>query len=404
MGIKRTLALAMLLATAAVLASGTASAVDSHNGNGHFLGALAPRGADGTVDVAGSSNLTWHGGPVMHSTSVYSVYWAPAGYGYQAGYGATIDKYFNDVAADSGKTSNVYAVNTQYKDGSGPALYSSTFKGSLADTDPYPANGCSDAPFTSVCLTDDQLQKELKTFIAARSLPTGMSTIYFVFFPIGVGSCFDSTSSSCTYSQYCAYHGWIGSGDAGTIIYANMPYADQPSAGSNCDIESSPNGNDADATINVTSHEHNEAITDPLGNAWYDSGGYENGDKCAWYFGQQQGATPYGAYNQAISTGRYELQQEWSNLLSSCVPNSVILPPQITGFSPGRGRAGTTITLNGQNLLGATQVQLRGLASTFTVVSATKIQARVPSGLQGLAKWTVTTPGGTATSGYFCAC
>jgi hypothetical protein len=42
------------------------------------------------------------------------------------------------------------------------------------------------------------------------------------------------------------------------------------------------------------SHEHNEAITDPLGNAWYDLVGYENIDKCAWNFGSQLGA-PAGA-------------------------------------------------------------------------------------------------------------
>src|SRR5712692_9358304 len=130
---KRTLVLALLLVTGAVLASGTASAVDSQNPSGHFLGALKPRSAGAAVDLAGAPALTWHGGPVMHSTSVYSIYWAPAGFGYQAGYGATIDKYFRDVSADSGKTSNVYAVNTQYTDGNGAARYTSTFTGSITD-------------------------------------------------------------------------------------------------------------------------------------------------------------------------------------------------------------------------------------------------------------------------------
>jgi hypothetical protein len=400
---KRTLVFATLLAVGAVLASSTASAGGDQNPGGHILGAVKPRSA-GTVDVAGSPNLTWHGGPVMHSTSVYSVYWAPAGYSYQAGYGASIDKYFRDVAADSGKTSNVYAVDSQYTDGSGGAAYTSSFTSSLTDTHPYPASGCTDASFTSVCITDGQLQAELQSFIAANGLKTGMSTIYFVFFPIGVGSCSDSTSTYCTYSQFCAYHGWIGNGDSHTILYANQPYADQPTAGSDCDIESSPNGNDADATINVVSHEHNETMTDPLGNAWYDSGGYENGDKCAWTFGQQLGSTQYGSYNQAISSGHYELQQEWSNLLSACVLNAVILPPQLTSFSPGRGRAGTLVALTGKNLLGATQVLLRSTRATFTVFSATQIKASVPAGVTGLAKWTVTTPGGTTTSSFFCAC
>jgi hypothetical protein len=392
----------MLLAAGAVLAAGTASADGTAARTSRPLGALAPRGHSDAPD--GVTQLTWHGGPVMHSTNVYSIYWAPAGYGYQAGYSSAIDKYFRDVAQDSGKLTNVYAVMSQYSDGAGAALYASAFGSSLTDANPYPANGCTDAPYTPVCITDGQLQAELQSFVAANGLPTGMSAAYFVFLPIGVGTCFDSTSSECSYQQFCAYHGWIGSGSPNTILYANMPYADQPTAGGKCDIESSPNGNDADATINVTSHEHNEMMTDPLGNAWYDAVGDEVADKCAWVFGPNLGSTQYGAYNEAIGTGKYELQEEWSNLLSTCVQNAVISPPTITSFSPARGRAGTLITLTGKNFLGASSVKLRKVATTFTVVSATKLTARVPSGVTGLAQWTVTTPGGTATSSYFCAC
>src|SRR5262249_22696279 len=161
---------------------------------------VSPQGAEAPGGATG--NLTWHGGPVMHSSNVYAIYWAPAGYGYQAGYDTAIAKYFSDVAADSGKPSNVYGVATQYGDGVGHAAYVSSLKTSLNATNPYPANGCADAPYTSVCLTDAQIQTELQSFVAANGLPTGMSTAYFVFFPIDVGSCFDSDSSSCTYKQF----------------------------------------------------------------------------------------------------------------------------------------------------------------------------------------------------------
>ncbi len=399
---KRTLLLALLLAAVAVLASSTASALDGSARTNRPLGALAPRGALGPAAAAG--NMTWHGGPVMHATTVYSIYWAPAGFAYQPGYGAAIDRYFSDVGADSGKLTNVYAVTSQYTDGSGPAQYSSASSTSLTDANPYPASGCTDAPYTAVCITDGQLQAELQSFVAANNLPTGMSIAYFVFLPIGVGTCFDSTSNACSYQQFCAYHGWIGNGAPGTILYANMPYADQPTAGAKCDIESSPNGNDADATINVVSHEHNEMRTDPLGDAWYDSNGDEIADKCAWIFGSNLGSTQYGAYNQAIGSGNYELQQEWSNALSTCVSNAVISPPAITSFTPSRGKAGTLITLTGKNFLGASKVQLRKVTATFTILSPTKITTRVPAGVSGLSQWTVTTPGGTASSGYFCAC
>jgi hypothetical protein len=98
-----------------------------------------------------------------------------------------------------------------------------------------------------------------------------------------------------------------------------MPYANfVPSA---CGSGQKPNGNDADSTINVTSHEHNETITDPFGSAWYDIQGNENGDKYAWNFGsKRQISGPSGAkYNQTINGAHYYLQQEWSNHSSGCV-------------------------------------------------------------------------------------
>ena len=100
-------------------------------------------------------------------------------------------------------------------------------------------------------------------------------------------------------------------------LYANQPYTmTVPSA---CDSGQHPNGDDADPTINVVSHEHNEAITDEQGNAWYDRVGYENGDKCAWDFGTPLGSTAYGQYNQVINGHTYYLQREYSNATSRCV-------------------------------------------------------------------------------------
>ena len=57
-----------------------------------------------------------------------------------------------------------------------------------------------------------------------------------------------------------------------------------------CDDTRLPNGNAAaDAMISVIAHELAEAATDPLLNAWFDSAGYENADKCAWDFGLYSG-------------------------------------------------------------------------------------------------------------------
>jgi hypothetical protein len=244
--------------------------------------------------------------------TVYAIYWVPSGYSVSSGYESLINRFFSDVAADSGHRTNVYYAGTQYYDGTGNVTYSSTFGGSTVDSDPLPASGCSDS-YTSVCLTDSQIQSEIKKVVGANSLPTGGSTEYFMFTAKGIGSC---SGSSCAFSNYCAYHSWIGSGSS-EILYANMPYADTvPQA---CDAGQHPNNDDADATINVTSHEHNETITDLNGNAWYDRRGYEDGDKCAWKFGTQIGGSSGSEYNQVINGHNYELQQEWSNASSACV-------------------------------------------------------------------------------------
>ena len=60
-----------------------------------------------------------------------------------ANYKSIIDGYFTNVAADSGRSTNVYATSTEYSDGSGTAAYSTTFNGSIVDTQPFPASGCT---------------------------------------------------------------------------------------------------------------------------------------------------------------------------------------------------------------------------------------------------------------------
>jgi hypothetical protein len=298
----------------ALLASSPALANPPNPDNpaGKELG-VVPVHRDANKFSRAGSNLSYHGGPVMRANRSYAIYWSPSGTGgYSANYLSVTNQFLGDVAADSGKTSNVYFSDTQYYDGTGPIAYSSTFGGSVLDTNAYPSNGCRD-PYTSVCLTDSQLQAEISRVVSAQGWPRGTGAVYFLLTPRNVGSCY---GSSCAYSYYCAYHSSFGSG-SGLTLYANQPYANYVPAA--CGSGQHPNGDDADDTINVASHEHNEAITDPLGNAWYDSRGYENGDKCAWNFGSSLGSTGSGQYNQLINGHGYYLQQEWSNRSSRCV-------------------------------------------------------------------------------------
>jgi hypothetical protein len=286
--------------------------------HGHARGVVFSRHyvhAAGTA--SGSGQLLYHSGPVMHTNKTYAIYWVPSGYSMQTGYSALINQYFTDVAADSGKTTNVYYTATQYYDGSGHVQYSSSFGGSYTDTSPMPASGCTDS-YTTICLTAVPLRAELQKDVAANGWPVGPSTEFFLFTAKGVGGC--SGSSFCAFSTYCGYHSSIGSGST-EILYANMPYAD--TARNVCDGGQHPNWNNADATISIASHEHNETITDPRGNAWYDTTGAEDGDKCAWIFGPLTGTTTGGKWNQTVNGHHYFLQEEYSNHDVGCVQSGL---------------------------------------------------------------------------------
>jgi hypothetical protein len=59
------------------------------------------------------------------------------------------------------------------------------------------------------------------------------------------------------------------------------------------------------AIANVTGHELSETRTDPALNAWYDSSGSENADKCAWSFS--------GSLLQFSNNTQWKIQGNWSN-------------------------------------------------------------------------------------------
>jgi hypothetical protein len=358
-GLSARLAKVLVLA-GLVFAATAASGAASRQARVPFLGIVPHTGAThatslralGLATSTGSGPLVLQTQPctytdrfnpcwVMATNKVYAIYWVPSGYSVGANYESLIDRYFADVAAASGSLTNVYSVAMQYYDDSEAVHYGSTFGGSYVDTRKFPANGCT---ATAVCLTDAQIQAEIQNVITANGWHAGPDAMFFLMTPKGVGSCFDGTNSECTTNAYCAYHSGFPGSNGDPVVYANMPYA----AGiGGCGSGSSPNGGDADATINTISHEHNEAITDPWGNAWLsnDTNHDEIGDLCAWDFGATLGRTASGQqYNQLINGHPYWLQQEYSNdgdaCLQSYTPTTApvtVAPPVVSG-SAGDGQ------------------------------------------------------------------
>ncbi|HTA33621.1 MAG TPA: IPT/TIG domain-containing protein [Solirubrobacteraceae bacterium] len=347
----------------------------------------------------------------MPSNTDYALYWDPSGAPeYPAGYESGLDKYFEDVAHDSGGDQNVESVLVQYKDSAGEfANYSAHFGGALVDTDPYPASGCTAAP---ICLTEEQLRAEITKYVEGRKLPMDLQHLYFLLTPPGVESCIEAKSHECSagtkHASYCSYHGYIQVTGTLIIVYTNNPYVE----GTNCDNgEEHPSGEPSDATIGGgLAHEYAESVTDPELNAWYDSKGEEVADKCRTLkvpteFGEPLGKAPDGSnYNQVINGDLYWYQQMWSNEAGACKQRSAQppQPPTVTKVTPKSGptTGGTTVTITGANFTAPATVEFGGVSATeVTVNSATSLTAISPAEAKGAVDVTVTTSVGTSAVG-----
>ncbi|HEY7891253.1 MAG TPA: PKD domain-containing protein [Solirubrobacteraceae bacterium] len=355
--------------------------------------------------------LVYQGGPIMRSSHVHIIFWQPstppAGVSpfssSPVSYQAALGTYFDRLAHDSGLPSNVFSVATQYYEiangAKSYASYAVSFSptaDTYTDTKSFPPTAttglsCTDLSDETlstplpVCLTARQLAEEIVTAINSKHWTAGPESIFFIYTPKGVGSCFSTgensatTGNSCAYTGeqgYCAYHDAFSFGAGNTeVIFANMPYGATPA----CDDGARPEGSDAGPVINSGSHEHNESVTDPTGEGWWDSigsetanadYGYENGDLCVtsdpsvMYGPLLSGSTQYGtsgAFNQLIGNAEYLLQREWSDSAGGCeqrLPAVAFTPP--TSLTTGQ-----TATLEGNASTDSAASQITKYEWTF---------------------------------------
>ena len=341
-----------------------------YSGNSGTCPAPAPKSAP---PFRGSPPLLYHGGPVLNTApeggqlTVTPIFWAPSGYTFTSSYRDVITGYLNNVAADSGKVTNVFASTTQYTDGSGNHINYNIVAGTpITDATPYPG-GCSpdsgpiysDFSGYSTCVDNSDLSAEAQNVVSNLGLPSGSAHMYLVFLPQGVESCFTSSNAAsggtCTLNNdnnaqsYCAYHSSLSD-----LIYASQPFPVYESpTGFTCSPEfgpgiQAPNGDvDADVEISPLSHEMNEAITDPFGSAWYDNTGNENGDDCAYIYGSGFGGAVGAQYNQTVNGGHYFVQEEFSNHDYFTDPNSACIQHE----QPAVGAAGSFASVNPARIL-----------------------------------------------------
>jgi uncharacterized repeat protein (TIGR01451 family) len=318
-------ALAVLLAPggATVTKAGAAGAEvglgPAHwTGPGTFgtFGKVPPRPPGGPVTAV--DNLTNPGnGEIMVSTNTHVIFWRPAGYHYSeatdAAYQNQVVKYFQDVGG-----SQILNTTTQYSGNNGTPTTVSTFAGSIVDTTVFPHAGTSADP-----VTRGDLNAEVYNQILANGWSLGLSDMYFIFLPDNVVDCDHAPpSASCNTNSYCAYHtyGFVGSDTpANDFIWSDIPDNLSIYSTGGCGSSNVTGNPSADTTLSSVEHEHLEAVTDPRLNAWLDSTGAENGDKCNRNMGVANGQPAVA--NNYLGPGnadKFRIQREWSNKVSGC--------------------------------------------------------------------------------------
>ena len=252
-----------------------------------------------SLGLFGGRPIKYHGGPViLGTTHAYAIWYGnwPATSAYPAT-PALLASFLNN---DGG--SPYFNINTTYNNGTTAVSNSVTFGGAAFI-------GYDNGKTT---LSDTDVANEVARGIASGQLPSTVpdpNGVYFLF------TSSDVRESSGFLTLYCGFH------DFTTINGVATKYAfvgDPSRSLSSCagQTAKSPNGNVAgDAMVNVTAHELEEAVTDPLLNAWYDNAGNENADKCAWKFGTTYTAANGSQANMKLADGHdYYVQQNWLNV------------------------------------------------------------------------------------------
>ena len=158
---------------------------------------------DGSVSTISCTTT----GPSCTPTRCMRSTGCPAGYTVDSGYETLINRFFGDVAADSGKTTNVYYSDTQYSDRTGQDRLRVELRGLVRRHQRAARQWLQRHLHISVRLGcavpgGDQQGRQANGWVP------NSSTEFFMFTAKGIGSC---SGSSCAFSQYCAYHSWIGS-------------------------------------------------------------------------------------------------------------------------------------------------------------------------------------------------
>lgn len=266
-----------------------------------------------TSATLGSGDLIWNGGLVEEHPRVFLIFW---GFAWNNGSGgltrdaALVTTFFSEV-------SNTPFQNmlTQYSDSDMNPSSSLTVGGIWLDSANPPVNSQTCGGPT---IDDSSAQSEIARAIKANSWPSDVNSTYLLYTPLGYFVNQGGGPAFCSEQQFCAYHGMSYTAQ---IPYVVIPFPTGQAGGggtthaggtaAGCMVPNSPNNNLAgDSLVNLSAVEQANVATDPHLDAYFDTGGFEIGDKCAWNFATGQMTLDNG--------DAFELQTEYSNQAHAC--------------------------------------------------------------------------------------
>lgn len=271
------LSLAALLLCALTLTAQDAMTTQDVNKNPNkkeppVLGPHWSRDAARTKGAGSNPDMSYHGGPILPSVTVEAIWWGSSWPSYAGDEITGMDSWYKAV----GGTSYAATVD-EYTDTAGQSVTTSiTYQGHIVDSSSVPKHLSTSAVLGEVC----------------KVITKPVANAYY---PVYV----DKARGG---ANYCAYHSWGSCG--GTPVEFGFFFKPDGDAGCNPDSTVAGQTEGLQADANVSGHELSETRSDPNGNAWYDSSGEENGDKCAWTFG--------GPY-VLLGTAHWKIQGNWSN-------------------------------------------------------------------------------------------
>jgi Phosphate-induced protein 1 conserved region len=262
------------------------------NGDGTAVAAAGPTGQA----VVTGNGINYNGGPVLKNTVPIYIIW----YGNWNGTGSNTQTTVSLIDTLIGGLSNsgYEKINSTYGDATGNVSGAMTLVKQVFDTGSQGTR-----------LRNANISKAISAQLTSGGLPTDPNGVYLFLTSSNV-----KESGFCT--QFCGFHTRQTLNGA-DIKWAFVGNVDQCPSG--CEIQAvGPNstagsGGGADGMANVIGHETEEAISDPDLNAWFDSSGQENADKCNFRFGTTQTAANGAKFNQTLGGKNWMIQMNWEN-------------------------------------------------------------------------------------------